>query len=233
MNNKILIHISLLTAFFVSLFFFLFPSYDIQVSRYFSAIDNSFIGKSNDIVSVIFYSVPFLSKLFTSICVAFAVISMIKKRAETLKGNIKNLLISKCFYLLFTLAVGPALIVNYGLKENFGRARPYQIKEFNGDKQFTRAFIISDQCESNCSFSSGHAAMAFYFTALAFVARAALFNVIFIGGIIFGSLVGYIRIIMGGHFISDVVVSALIVILTNYLVYLQWEKFKKNQNQSP
>lgn len=229
MNNKIIVSISLVVSLACSLFFTIFADYDIAVSRYFYEQNDGFIRKGNDIITLVFYSVPLLAKLLATIYVVVFLRSIIKQKPFDFISCLRQFVITKSFYLLFTLAIGPALIVNYGLKDNFGRARPHQIVEFNGEKQFTRALVISDQCQKNCSFSSGHAAMAFYFTALAFIARASLFNVIFIGGIIFGSLVGYIRIIMGGHFISDVAVSAFIVILVNYMVYLRWEKFKQNR----
>ena len=229
MNNKIIVNISLVVSLACGLFFTLFADYDIAVSRYFYEQNDGFIGKTNDIIRLIFYSIPILSESFAVICVVDFLSMLFKQKPFDFVSCLRKFIITKSFYLLLTLAIGPALIVNYGLKDNFGRARPHQIVEFNGEKQFTRAFVISDQCQKNCSFSSGHAAMAFYFTALAFIARASLFNVIFIGGIIFGSLVGYIRIIMGGHFISDVAVSAFIVILVNYMVYLRWEKFKQNR----
>lgn len=229
MNNSILVNITLVISFTMSILFFLFPEYDIAVSEYFFDHDSGFIGKNNQIYNFIFYSVPFITKCLAYIFAIFPIIALVKNWPIRPSVFLKEYVASKSFYLLIVLILGPGLIVNYALKENFGRARPHQVEEFSGDKHFSRAFVVSDQCESNCSFSSGHAAMAFYFTAFAFVIRTALSNTVFIAGIVFGSLVGYVRIIMGGHFISDVVFSAFIVVLVNYLVFLRWDKFRKGQ----
>lgn len=98
------------------------------------------------------------------------------------------------------------------LKDNWGRARPSHTVEFGGKKTFTPALIISNQCDHNCSFVCGHAAMAFTPVALAFVLRPrrqrrwAL-----AAGLGFGGLVGVVRIIEGGHFLSDVLFAGLLV----------------------
>jgi lipid A 4'-phosphatase len=147
-------------------------------------------------------------------------------------------MLSSVVYLIITAAVGPGIIVNYVLKENFGRARPSQIIEFGGQKTFTPAFIVSDQCLTNCSFSSGHASMAIYFTAIAYafalrsknhktnVASSSRFTIIYLLGCLFGIMVGMSRILMGGHFLSDVAFSCFITLLVNYLLFLWWKKLK-------
>jgi lipid A 4'-phosphatase len=130
---------------------------------------------------------------------------------------------SGAFFLVISATLAPGIIVNSVLKENFGRARPREIAEFGGDKIYTGAFVVSDQCPKNCSFSSGHAAMGFYFTSLAYVLPF-YFTPIYLLGIIFGSFVGLSRILMGGHFASDVFISGFIVLLLNHLIYLLWTK---------
>ncbi|MCJ8314525.1 MAG: hypothetical protein MJK11_16340 [Pseudomonadales bacterium] len=65
-------------------------------------------------------------------------------------------------FLICTLVVS-AIVIEIVMKGEFGRARPRDIIEFNGDKQFTRAFEVSDQCQKNCSFVSGPAGIGFFF----------------------------------------------------------------------
>lgn len=108
-------------------------------------------------------------------------------------------------YLLIVLLLGPGLLVNLGLKDNsFGRPRPIQIEAYGGKSQFSPAFSYSGVCHHNCSFVSGHAAVAFYLMALgwAFGRRW-----VFVLGVILGIVVGAVRISQGGHFLSDVVFS--------------------------
>jgi lipid A 4'-phosphatase len=122
-------------------------------------------------------------------------------------------------YLALCIAIGPGLIVNHTFKNNyFGRARPSHIKEFGGDKEFSPLFKVSKNCATNCSFSSGHAALAFYLTAFALILKKRQ-RMIFVLAIVFGNLVGLARIAQGGHFLSDIIFSAIIVMGVNILLY--------------
>ena len=64
-------------------------------------------------------------------------------------------------FIVAATALGPGLIANTVLKDNWGRARPYQTDSFGGTRQFTPAPLPAAQCERNCAFVSGHAALAF------------------------------------------------------------------------
>ncbi|MBX3702660.1 MAG: phosphatase PAP2 family protein [Steroidobacteraceae bacterium] len=117
----------------------------------------------------------------------------------------------KVAYLLLVLVLGAGLIVNVALKDNFGRARPRDIAEFGGSEQFTPAFVISDACDHNCSFSSGDSAGAFF--ALAFVLTATRKRAVSTVGVGFGVLVSAARIATGAHFFSDTVVSFFVMLI--------------------
>lgn len=120
-------------------------------------------------------------------------------------------------FLLGVLAVGPGLVVNGVFKEHWGRARPRDVVEFGGDRQYTPAFVISDQCERNCAFVSGHASIPFALAALAFVLRRRR-RLLLGAALTFGGLVGLARIAAGAHFLSDVVFSGVFVVLVAYLL---------------
>jgi lipid A 4'-phosphatase len=123
-------------------------------------------------------------------------------------------------YLVLALALGPGLLVNTILKDNWGRARPSQIVAFGGDKQFTPALVPSRQCDRNCSFSSGHAALGFSLVAFAFLASERRRRHIAVAAAIAaGFLLGLARIAQGGHFLSDVVLSGLLVTGTSWLLH--------------
>lgn len=117
-------------------------------------------------------------------------------------------------FLLVVLLLGPGLLVHQVLKDGAGRARPRQVEQFDGDKRFTPAFVISDQCKRNCSFTSGHAAMGFFFMAFAWTFKDRRW--LLYGGTI-GVIVGLGRIVQGSHFLSDVVFSGAVVYLTAVL----------------
>ena len=120
-------------------------------------------------------------------------------------------------FMFAVLGLGPGLVVNAVFKEHWGRARPRDIAEFGGTRTFTPAFVISDQCERNCSFVSGHASLPFAFAALGFLLRRRRWAV-YAGAATFGGLVGFGRIVQGAHFLSDVVFSGVFVFLVAYLL---------------
>jgi lipid A 4'-phosphatase len=122
-------------------------------------------------------------------------------------------------YLALSLATGPGLIVNMLLKDNWGRARPTTIAEFGGKLVFTPPFVISNQCADNCSFASGHAALAFWIAALALIVPEPWRRPAFLGALGFGFAVGFVRIIQGAHFYSDVVTAGLITVGTSWLLH--------------
>jgi lipid A 4'-phosphatase len=121
-------------------------------------------------------------------------------------------------YLFLVLIIGAGLIVNVGLKDNFGRARPRDVAEFGGHKTFTPAFVMSRECHTNCSFSSGDAAGGFFSLALVFALarrrRAAL-----AAGIAVGVIESLARISSGAHFFSDTGVSFFVMLITADVLY--------------
>ena len=119
------------------------------------------------------------------------------------------------------MIIGPVLIVNGILKETSGRARPRHVTEFGGTKQFTPAFVFTDQCDKNCSFVCGHASAGFYFVSLALLFKGRKKKIIFWSAVTAGGIIGLIRIMMGGHFLSDVIFSFVFVYLSSLLLYFR------------
>jgi lipid A 4'-phosphatase len=111
----------------------------------------------------------------------------------------------KVLYLAIVLLLGPGLIVNVAFKDHFGRARPRDIAEFDGTRRFTPPFVVSRECERNCSFPSGDAAAAFVSLALARVIGRR--RAVWAAAVGIGAAVSLHRIAVGAHFFSDVVTS--------------------------
>jgi lipid A 4'-phosphatase len=123
-------------------------------------------------------------------------------------------------FLVAALAIGPGILVNTVLKDHWGRARPYQIEAFGGERQFTPAPLPADQCGRNCSFVSGHAALGFSLVMFAFLVPAGRkHNIALTAALSFGALVGLARIAAGHHFPSDVVDAGLLVVGTTWLLH--------------
>lgn len=124
-------------------------------------------------------------------------------------------------FVLALFLIGPGIVANAVLKAHWGRARPTAVTEFGGDALFTPAYQISDQCANNCSFVSGEGAgvMALFISLMLilFVHRQRLgltFTRMGQGACFaFLGFVGFHRVAAGGHFLSDVLMSWLLVAL--------------------
>ncbi len=121
-------------------------------------------------------------------------------------------------FIVLAGAMGPGIVVNSGFKDNWQRARPYQVQEFGGTQQFTRAAVMTDQCNSNCSFVSGHVACGFFLASLMLIdrRRRVIWGAV---GVASGLTIGFARIADGAHWLSDVLWAAPITLLTSWLVW--------------
>lgn len=131
-----------------------------------------------------------------------------------------------CFPLAFVVlagALGPGLVVNMGFKDNWQRARPYQVQELGGTQQFTRAAVMTDQCDNNCSFVSGHVACGFFAVSMMLVHRRRKVAWA-VGGVAAGWIIGFARMSDHAHWLSDVLWAGPITLMTSWLVwqFLLW-----------
>ncbi len=120
-------------------------------------------------------------------------------------------------FIVLVFAVGPGLVVNGVFKEHWGRARPSQIEAFGGQARFTPAWLPSDQCDRNCSFTAGDPSVGFAFVAFAFVWPKRR-RAIIAGSLAAGFGLGLVRIAQGGHFASDVLFTWLVTTTTTALL---------------
>lgn len=124
-------------------------------------------------------------------------------------------------FILALYALGPGLLVETLLKGNWGRARPADVVEFGGSRIFTAPHEITDQCLRNCSFTAGEmaGAMALAVSLTLILARwqprhgSPLRRAGSAVIVAVPLLSGLQRIAAGRHFLSDVIMSALAVML--------------------
>jgi len=162
------------------------------------------------IESFFYYSVKPLIIIFILSTLTIFIYNRINEK------NILNINTKVILYIFLVLSIAPGLIVNTTLKDNWGRARPAQTLNFGGKKEFTPAFIVSDQ--GGYSFSSGHSAAAFSLMGFALLAkrrRQLWMNL----AITYGICVSIARMAAGGHFFSDVVTSFFIVWIGTHIFY--------------
>jgi len=184
------------------------PHIDLRLSTMFYTPGSGFESLGRWWERFIYHSVEVLMVAVNVVLIGLWLFNRITRRAALgFTGR-------KLLFLLCLLALLPGLIVNQVLKEHWGRARPVDVTEFGGALRFTPPFVPSDQ--GGGSFSSGHAAAAFYLVAVAAVlfgskSRWALVAILYAG------LVGLVRMAAGGHYFSDVVTSAFLL-LFGYLI---------------
>lgn len=142
---------------------------------------------------------------------------------------------SPALLLILTLAIGGGFITHVLLKDEWGRPRPRQVTEFGGTQAF-RPFYqpnFFNQPEPSKSFPCGHCSMGFFFFSVALLGRRLGNSSLYWSGwalaIVLGVALGVTRIAQGGHFFSDVLMSALIMWLTalafDWLLYPETLKY--------
>lgn len=124
-------------------------------------------------------------------------------------------------FLLATLLLGPVLLVNEGLKNNSGRARPIHLTRYAGDAgaHYTAPLQATAQCRSNCSFVSGDASFGFWLHSIAYVlpGRRAR-RIAFWSGMGAGVFLGWLRIAAGAHFLSDVAFAGAAMLASSFAI---------------
>lgn len=191
----------------VSLFFYLVPEIDLWMARQFYDETEGFYLKETALVQITYDIFKHMPKLLLPVMLIFLLLGF--------KSNYCKIRRHLCLFALVSLLIGPGIIVHNVFKDSWDRARPRHLTEFGGDKTFTPAWVISDQCERNCSFVSGHAAMGFYFMILGWLLGSRKWFYIGIG---IGAAVGMIRVIQGGHFLSDSILAGFMVYWSIWLI---------------
>lgn len=108
--------------------------------------------------------------------------------------------------------VANGLLIEWVLKDGWGRPRPRAIVQFGGSHAYTPFWRPSEACTRNCSLASGHAAAGFALMAPGALARRKKWHRALTIGLLAGSLVGLGRVAQGAHFPTDVLVAGLVVL---------------------
>jgi len=116
-------------------------------------------------------------------------------------------------FLAATMAIGPGLIVNVGLKDHWRRPRPTHTLDFRGGDEFKPWYRLDGACNRNCSFVSGEAATGFWMVAPALLAPPPYRALALAGAFAFGVAASLLRLAFGGHYLSDVLLGGLIALI--------------------
>lgn len=190
-----------------SIAFVAFPQFDLKVSRLFT-VGGVFPTDGHWLFDAFSRTLTLIGRGFGIALTIAMAISLLTFMARTPAGLWLRERQRVITFLLVALVIGPVMLVNYGFKEISGRARPADVTEFGGTREFAPAFTISEQCDHNCSFVSGDAAGATFAIAGFFIARSRRARKAWLfGGLTLGAAVGLARIVSGHHFLSDVFVA--------------------------
>lgn len=207
------------------LFFTAFPTLDLWLEGWLYTPDDGFYLKNNPVVLMVYHGVEWITALALLISIVVLFTSRLTNN-HLIQEQRKN----AAFFLLAVI-LGPGLVVNGLFKEHWGRARPAQVTEFGGTQQYTPPLQISDQCDSNCSFSCGHASMGFVFLAFGYLFPRRR-RTLFAAGIALGLVVGLGRMTQGRHFFSDVIFSGIFVSMTTLWLHYLFEQLKLPESRT-
>ncbi len=190
-------------------------TFDVFLSGLFYYGDAHFFLQSQDILSIVFRDILLsLLIVYVFILPIIGCFIPIHQIYFGYKFRYKELI-----FILITGATTLILVVNVLLKNMWGRTRPNDILQFGGNDVFTPWYKFGDSCVSNCSFVSGDASVGFALIVLYFITKK---NIYIYLSVLFGVSLGFIRIIEGGHFLSDIIFSQIIVtgiIFASFITY--------------
>lgn len=191
-------------------FFYFSSTIDVKISElFYNYSTQKFYGEDNALCL-------FIYKLVNYLVLGVIVYSLLHYK--------KN----KYFSLMIILALiaGPGLLVNTVFKNHWGRPRPYQV--LRDKQQFSPIYNANFNKNYNNSMPSGHSSIG-YFMGVPFILqqRRKLGYAI---GIISGLLIGFIRILQGGHYLSDVICAGIFVFIVAELVLYIFKKYFNYEN---
>ena len=187
-------------------------SIDIFISSLFYKNDGNFILQNYDIASIL------VRKLFMVFLLLYLFILPLLSFFLPIKKIYFNKIFSvkEVLFIFVGALLNLIVIVNVLLKNLWGRARPNDIVELGGAENFTPWFELSNSCDVNCSFVSGDASVGFSLILFYFLTK----NKFFIWGALFsGFLLGVIRILEGGHFLSDVFMACITIFIISFIQF--------------
>lgn len=201
----------------VSFIFMLVPAVDITVSGWFADAAGKFSQHDNRFLLAL-RDLHRMLPAFIAPALLFGVVIQALFNRRWLPAP------HRLLYILSVYAIGAAIIV-HTLKYVIGRARPSEISEFGGNLLFSPAWQISHACQSSCSFPSGEAASAMAMLAIPLILGGVYRLPLMMLAGIFALIFSLNRIVMGAHFLSDVTLSWLFVVI---VIAWLWPVFQRN-----
>lgn len=123
---------------------------------------------------------------------------------------------------LCTALLGPGLLIEGVFKPELQRPRPVQTADFGGSQPYHPPLRPCWACTSHHSFVSSHAAAGFWLMSWGLLAAPAWRRRWFAIGLACGAVIGWGRMLQGGHYLGDVVFSFFTVWASGQVVLAAW-----------
>lgn len=203
----------------------LWPTLDLWVATRFYDPQGIFPAGQIPLVQGVYVWAPRVGWMFTAAALAVILIRWVKPERVSLG------LWRQCVAWCLVAVLGNGLVVHELLKNQVGRPRPNQVQEMGGQVPFVPAMQLSVSCSRNCSFVSGHAALGFAVLSLGMWSAPAVRRRWWLLGLLTGSAIGFVRMVQGGHFLSDVLFSFLAIWGSSLAVRYVWLRCRLWQRQ--
>ena len=208
------------------LLFLVWPELDLIVTRYFfDPLNQEFPANALPWVKWVYDDTPVINQWLGLLMLSALLLQWIRPGWPGLRARR-----SMCAWLL-VVCIGLGFTVDWVLKDHFGRPHPYQTHVFTGDQDFVPAFHYRPLCEVNCSFVSGHAAGGFVWMAWGMWGWRRRRQAWLLAGVAAGSFIGAVRVMQGGHFLSDVVFSGWVIWLSMQAIRAVWLRLRRRRLQ--
>ncbi|MDC2978841.1 phosphatase PAP2 family protein [Pelagibacteraceae bacterium] len=194
------------------------PSLDLYVSFLFYKGASQFELQSLDLTSILFRDILLpLILIYILILPIVGRFFKIDRIFYNYQFSIKEIVL-----LWISQIISVLIFVNLVLKNFWGRARPNDVVELGGKESFSPWFEISNACETNCSFVSGDASVGFSVIILYLITKKIIF---LYASFVAGFILGVIRIMAGGHFLSDIFFAGFFIVILNIILFELYKKY--------
>jgi lipid A 4'-phosphatase len=197
--------------------FALYPDLDLRIARYFygftDAGHNAFAWRIYPPLMLARDIGLWVGTVLVAPAVAALVIKLILPKRKLLVSG------RAVVFLIATLALAPGLLVNVLLKDHWGRPRPIDVTQFGGSEHFVAWWDPRGDCPGNCSFVSGDVSGAFWTIAPAVLAPPQWRALSLGAALALGTAMAAIRVMAGGHFVSDVIFAGVFTFLIIWIVH--------------
>jgi lipid A 4'-phosphatase len=222
--------VALAVAAAAGLVFGLYPELDLRVARYFYEFAdgnrNMFALRLSPPLMLARDAGLWIGTLLVAPAVgALAIKLMFPRRKLLMSGR-------AILFLTATLALGPGLLVNVLLKDHWGRPRPIDVTQFGGNEHFVAWWDPRGDCEKNCAFVSGDVSGAVWTIAPAALAPPQWRAVAYGAALTLGLGMAAVRVMAGGHFVSDVIfagVFTFLIIWIGYALIYRWPRTRLSE----